>query len=349
MLRVAVIPGDGIGVEVTREACRVLERVAALHGKSLRLVSFDFGAERYLRDGVTLPQDALARFQSEFDAILLGAVGDPRVKDNRHALDILFGLRFGLDLYCNVRPVKLLDRRLTPLRDRTERDIQFTIFRENTEDLYVGIGGTFKKGTDDEVAIEESISTRKGVYRIIDAAFAYAAARGLEKVTMSDKSNALRHAGDLWGRTFDDVAQKYPDIAREHLYIDALALELVRDPSRFQVIVTANMFGDILTDLAAALQGGLGVAPSGNIHPGRLSMFEPVHGSAPPLAGGNVANPMGAILSAAMMLEHAGWAAEAAAVESAVRAAVEAGACTPDLGGALGTREVGEAVLGHLM
>jgi 3-isopropylmalate dehydrogenase len=348
MLHVAVIPGDGIGVEVTREACRVLERVAALAGKELRLESFDYGAERYLRDGVSLPEDALARFRAEFDAMLLGAVGDPRVPDNRHARDILLGLRFGLDLYCNVRPVKLLDRRLTPLRDRTEEDIRFTVFRENTEDLYAGVGGSFKRGTEDEIAIEESISTRKGVTRIIEAAFRYAAARGERKVTMADKGNALRFSGDLWARTFEEVGRRYPGIEREHLYVDALALELVLDPGRFRVIVTANLFGDILTDLAAALQGGLGVAASGNIHPGRVSMFEPVHGSAPDLAGRGRANPVGAILSAAMLLEHAGWSAEARAVERAVTACVQSGRSTPDLGGSLGTRDVGDAVVAAL-
>jgi 3-isopropylmalate dehydrogenase len=241
--------------------------------------------------------------------------------------------------------VKLLDRRLTPLRDRTEADLRFTVFRENTEDLYAGVGGTFKRGTEDEIAIEESISTRKGVTRIIEAAFQYATSRGETKVTMADKGNALRYSGDLWARTFDEVGRRHPGIEREHLYVDALALELVLHPGRFRVIVTANLFGDILTDLAAALQGGLGVAPSGNIHPGRVSMFEPVHGSAPDLAGRGCANPVGAILSAAMLLEHAGWSAEASAVERSVASCVRAGRSTRDLGGRLGTREVGDAVV----
>jgi len=344
MLRIAVIPGDGIGVDVTCEAVKVLQTVASCAGKPLTIVEFDFGAEKFLREGVSLPHDTLDRFRAEFDAILLGALGDPRVPDMKHAADILFGIRFGLDLYANIRPVKLLDRRLTPLKNTTEDDINFTVFRENTEDLYVGIGGFFKKGTPDEVAVQESITTRKGVERILEFAFSFAGQRGLTKLTMSDKSNALRYGGDLWHRTFAEVAKRYPQIEAEHLYIDALVMEMVREPSRFQVIVTNNMFGDIITDLAAQLQGGLGVAASGNVNPAGVCMFEPVHGSAPKLAGKNVANPIGAILSAQMMLEHLRWSAEAAWIESAVQASVTAGECTRDLGGSLGTGEVGDAV-----
>jgi 3-isopropylmalate dehydrogenase len=343
-LRIAVIPGDGIGKEVTSEAIRVLLTVASRSGKQIDCSSFDFGAERYLRDGSSLPAGTLDLFRAEFDAIFLGALGDPRVPDMKHAVDILFGIRFGLDLYANIRPVKLLDRRLTPLKNTTESDIDFTVFRENTEDLYVGIGGIFKKGTADEVAIQESISTRKGVERILVAAFEFAREKGLKKVTMSDKSNALRHSGDLWQRTFHDVARRYPDIKPEHLYIDALAMMLVKEPESFQVIVTSNMFGDIITDLGAQLQGGLGMAASGNINPTGICMFEPVHGSAPRYAGRNIANPMGAVLSAQMMLDHLGWAAEAAMVETAVRECVRHGECTHDLGGELGTREVGDAL-----
>ncbi len=344
MLRIAVIPGDGIGIEVIAEAKEVLHCLARASGKRIETVDFDYGAERYLKEGVSLPPDALDRFRSEFDAILLGALGDPRVPDMKHAMDILFGIRFGLDLYANIRPVKLLDRRLTPLKNVTEADVNFTVFRENTEDLYVGIGGIFKKGTPEEVAIQESVSTRKGVERIIEAAFAFAARHGLQKVTMSDKSNALRFGGDLWQRTFHLVAERYPRIKAEHIYIDALAMMIIKEPADFEVIVTNNMFGDIITDLGAQLQGGLGMAASGNINPNCVCMFEPVHGSAPKYAGKNVANPMGAILSVEMMLEHLGWGAEAAVIETTIRDCIAEGECTPDLGGKLGTREVGAAI-----
>jgi 3-isopropylmalate dehydrogenase len=343
-LKIAVVPGDGIGPEVTRQAVRVLETVAVCSGKAVDTVGFDYGAERYLREGVSLPPGALDCFRSDFDAIFLGAFGDPRIPDMKHAIEILFGIRFGLDLYANIRPVRLLDRRLTPLKNATEADVNFTVFRENTEDLYVGMGGIFKKGTSDEIAIQESIATRKGVERILESAFSFAAKKGLGKVVMSDKSNALRYGGDLWQRTFKIVASRYPRIEAEHIYIDTLAMMMVKEPAYFQVIVTSNMFGDIITDLGAQLQGGLGMAASGNINPHGICMFEPVHGAAPRSAGRNIANPMGAILSAQMMLEHLGWTWEAELMETAVRECVHASECTQDLGGTLGTREVGDAV-----
>jgi 3-isopropylmalate dehydrogenase len=342
--RVAVVPGDGIGVEVIAEAVKSLTAVADAAGKQLRLTPFDWGAERYLKTGVSLPAGALPMLRSEFDAILLGAMGDPRVPDNKHAVDILLGLRFELDLYVNHRPVRLFHERLCPLKGLTPRDVDFVVFRENTEGPYVMMGGNFKKGTPDEVATEIDLNTRKGVERIVRHAFAFAASRGLKKVAMADKSNVLIHAHDLWQRVFKAVAAEHPDLEARHLYVDNLALQIVRDPRQFQVIVTSNMFGDIVTDLAAGLQGGLGMAASGNIHPGALSLFEPVHGSSPPLAGKNVANPMGAILSAGLMLEHLGWNEEAARMEAAVRDAVVAEQCTADVGGRLGTREVGDAI-----
>lgn len=348
MVRIAVIPGDGIGKEVTREGVKVLQTVSECTGKPWNTVEFDFGAERYLRDGVSLPADALDRFRSEFDAILLGALGDPRVPDNKHAIDILFGIRFGLDLYANIRPVKLLNQRITPLKSTREGDVNFTVFRENTEDLYVGIGGIFKKDTADEVAIQESISTRKGVERILDLAFRFAIERGLERVTMADKSNALRFGGDLWQRTFAIVSKRYPSVQAEHLYIDTLAMMLVKEPAHFRVIVTNNMFGDIITDLGAQLQGGLGVAASANINPQGISMFEPVHGSAPKFAGKNMANPFGAILSAQMMIEHLGGKQEAAAIEQSVRDCIRDLECTEDLGGMLGTQQAGAALCRRL-
>lgn len=344
MIRIAVIPGDGIGPEVTTAAIQVLHTVARRSGKRVETVDFDYGAERYLREGVALPPDALERFRGEFDAILLGTLGDPRIPDMKHVVDIVLGLRLGLDLYANIRPARLFDRRLSPLKNVTEADVNLTVFRENTEDLYVGVGGIFKRGTPEEVAIQESIATRKGVERILEAAFSYAVSRRRTRVTMADKSNALRYSGDLWQRTFREVSRRYPNLEAEHLYIDALAMMLIKEPARFQVVVTSNTFGDIIGDLVAQLQGGLGIAAAANINPATVCMFEPVHGSAPKFAGKNVANPFAAIMSVQMMLEHLGWKSEAGAIEAAVRECVRSAACTEDLGGALGTREAGEAV-----
>jgi 3-isopropylmalate dehydrogenase len=257
-------------------------------------------------------------------------------------VDILLGIRFGLDLYVNQRPVELLDAKLCPLKDRTEKDINFVVFRENTEGAYVGMGGNFKRGTPDEIALQEDVNTRKGVERILVYAFEYARRHGLTKVCMSDKSNALPHGHGLWQRTFAEVRERYPEIESRHLYVDALAMQIVKNPAQFQVIVTCNMFGDIISDLGAQLQGGLGVAPSANLNPGHVSMFEPVHGSAPKYAGKNVANPLAAILTLGMMLEELGFLEESARVETVVAEAIHEGITTPDLGGSLGTREVAE-------
>ncbi|HEX4002796.1 MAG TPA: isocitrate/isopropylmalate dehydrogenase family protein [Candidatus Acidoferrales bacterium] len=346
--RIAVIPGDGAGKDVTPEAVKVLKAVAARGGRQIALTEFDWGADRYLRDGTTLPPDAPEMFRRDYDAILLGALGDPRVPGNQHGADILLGLRFKLDLYANVRPCALFDRRLTPLKDRAETDIQITIFRENTEGAYVGMGGFFKKGTPDEIATQEDINTRKGVERILRYAFEFARERGLKRVCMSDKANALAFGHDLWQRVFAEVRREYPEIASSHMYIDNLLMQMVRDPAQFDVIVTCNLFGDIASDLGAQLTGGIGLAPSGNIHPGQISMFEPVHGSAPTIAGKNIANPMGAALAVGMMAAHFGWDTEAESIESAVRAAILAGKTTADLGGPLGTREVGDWLANHV-
>jgi len=346
--RIAVIPGDGIGPEVTAEAVKVLRAVAAASGRPLEFVEFDWGAERFLRDGTTLPAGAEEMFRREFNAILFGALGDPRVPSNKHAGDILLGLRSQLDLYVNARPVELLDARLTPLRDRNERDIRFIVIRENTEGLYARVGGIFKKGTADEVAVQEDVNTRKGVERIIRYAYEYARRHKLTRVCMSDKSNALNFAHDLWQRVFASVRQEYPDVESRHLYIDTLTMELVRDPSQFQVIVTCNLFGDILSDLGAQLAGGMGLAPSGNIHPGQVSLFEPIHGSAPDIVGKGVANPLAAVLAAAMMQDHLGRGAEAEAVRTAVRAAVREGQTTPDLRGSLNTRQAGDWLVNYV-
>jgi 3-isopropylmalate dehydrogenase len=346
-MRVAVIPGDGIGVETTAEAVKALRAVGDVFGRPFDLEMLPWGADYFLQTGVTIPPDGYATLR-QFDAVFIGALGDPRVPDNRHARDILLGTRFELDLYVNYRPVRLLDARLCPLKDRTPSDVNFVVFRENTEGLYVSIGGRFKAGTEDEVAIQEELNTYKGVHRIVKHAFEFAKSNGRRSVCMADKSNAMTQGHALWQRVFRELAPQYPGIEPRHLYIDALALLMVQNPAQFDVIVTNNLFGDIITDLGAALQGGLGLAASGNLHPGKTSMFEPVHGSAPPLAGKNVANPMGAILSAALMLDYLGLRAEAAAIEGAVHDAVVSGNGTKEIGGLLGTRETGDYIASHL-
>ena len=348
MAKLAVIAGDGVGPEVIAEAVRVLQYVNQRRGLDLSFQQFDYGADRYLRDGVTLPDEQCQAFREDYDAILLGAIGDPRVPDNRHGREILLGLRFKLDLFVNLRPVQLFDAKLCPLKGKTPKDIDLVVFRENTEGLYADVGGIFKKGTPDEVAINEDLNTRKGVERIVRAAFEWAREHGKRRVCMSDKANALRFAHDLWQRTFKEVGAQYPDIEQRHLYVDVLAMALLQKPEAFEVIVTCNLFGDILTDLGAALCGGLGLAASANLNPASTPMFEPVHGSAPDLAGKGIANPMAAVLTSALLLAELGHREEAAAVEGAVRAVVVGGVLTPDVGGTATTREVAEAILHQL-
>jgi 3-isopropylmalate dehydrogenase len=333
--RIAVVPGDGVGKEVVPNALDVLRA----SGAPLECTTFDWGADRYLLDGTTVPLHGFEILARDFDAIFVGALGDPRVPSNLHAKEILLGIRFQMDLYANVRPVRLLDASLCPLKNVVPADVDFTVIRENTEGVYAGMGGNFKFGTPDELATQEDINTRKCVQRISRYAFEYARANRRKRVLMADKSNVMTYAGGLWQRVFKEVAQEFPDIATQHMYVDALCLQMVREPRSLDVIVTSNMFGDILTDLAAALQGGLGMAASANIHPGRTSMFEPVHGSAPPIAGKNLANPMGSILTGAMMLTHLGLTAEAQKIEAAVLDAVRQKKTTSDVGGTLGTRE----------
>jgi 3-isopropylmalate dehydrogenase len=342
-MRIAVIPGDGIGKDVTAESVKVLTAVGERFGRRFDVERLPWSADHYLETKVTLPSNGYD-YLREFDAVFVGALGDPRVPDNRHARDILLGTRFELDLYVNYRPVRLLDERLCPLKGRGPADINFVVFRENTEGLYVGVGGRFKAGTDDEIAIQEEVNTYKGVHRIVRHAFEFAKARGLTKVCMADKSNAMTDGHALWQRVFRELTAKYPDITATHYYIDALAMYMVLDPGQFQVIVTNNLFGDIITDLGAAFQGGLGMAASGNLHPGKTSMFEPVHGSAPKFAGKNLANPIGAIASVALMLETAGLADEAAAIDAAILKAVRERQVTQDVGGTLGTREAGDFI-----
>ncbi len=342
--RIAVIPGDGIGPEVIREAVQTLELLRDTHGVQLQFEHFDWSADRYLRDGTSLPDGVLTMLAENFDAILAGAFGDPRVPSNQHAEDILLGMRRGLDLYINLRPVRLFHNDLTPLRNRTTEEIDFVVFRENTEGAYCGAGGFLRKGTAVEIATQEELNTRAGVERIIVAAFEYARQHNRRRETMADKSNVQRFGGDLWQRVFKEVSARYPEIEARHQYVDAMTMFMVLDPAQYDVIVTNNLFGDILTDLGAALQGGLGMAASGNIHPGRTSLFEPVHGSAPPLAGKNVANPVGAILTAAMMLEYLDYGRASRALEDAVRYTVEQRQTTSDLGGSLSTADVGKRI-----
>jgi 3-isopropylmalate dehydrogenase len=348
---VAVIPGDGIGPEVIAQAVRLLDLLVERARLPLELWHLDLGADRYLKDGTTFPADVASGIRERASAVLLGALGDPRVPKLEHARDILFGIRFGYDLYANIRPVKALSDRLVPLKGRTKKDVDLVVFRENTEGIYVGMGGQFKKGTPDEVAINEDVNTRKGVERLVRAGFEHAKRTGKKTVHMADKSNAMAYAHELWRRAFFEIAKDYPDIEPKHVYVDAMCLYLVQDPSQFEVVVTCNLFGDIVTDLGAALQGGLGMAASANVHasdPLRVGMFEPVHGSAPPLAGKDVANPIASFLTVGMMLTHLGFGEHEARIEAACTKAIDELQCTADVGGKLGTRATADYILAQI-
>src|SRR2546427_7266406 len=335
--KIAVIAGDGIGPEVIEAAIPILDRAAAKHGFALRWERLPYSADHYLRTKETLPDAAFQHLRNDVDAIFLGALGDPRVPGNEHARDILLGLRFRLDLYVNFRPVLLLHPDLTPLRN--PGTIDFVIFRENTEGQYLGRG---RSSGDEHVA--EEVNTGKGVERIIRAAFEWADTHGRRRVTMSDKSNAIP-THRVWQDRFKALAQEYPHITPEHRHVDALALELLREPQRFEVIVTNNLYGDILSDLGAGLVGGLGIAASANLHPGaRQSLFEPVHGSAPALAGKGIANPVAAVLTGGLMFEHLGYPAAAATLKQAVRKLLASSKRPHDLGGTASTAAVAEAL-----
>ena len=335
--RVAVIAGDGIGPEVIAAAIPILDRVAAKHGFSIDWEHLPYSADHYLKTKETLPESGFRHLRDDVAAIFLGALGDPRVPGNEHARDILLGLRFKLDLYVNFRPVELLHPDLTPLKNSAP--IDFVIFRENTEGQYLGRG---RSSGDEHVA--EEVNTGNGVERIIRAAFEWAKAHGKTRVTMSDKSNAIP-THRIWQDRFKSIAQEYPTIAAEHRYVDALALEMVREPQRFQVIVTNNLYGDILSDLGAGLVGGLGIAASANLHPGKPhALFEPVHGSAPALTGKGVANPIAAVLTGGLLFEHLGHPAAAAQVKRAVKDLLSSGVRPPDLGGSTGTTAVAKAL-----
>ena len=313
-------------------------------GADFDFQEYEVNADQYMRTGVPIPEGTWSELQKA-DAILFGAVGDPRVDDAAYLAGVLLRLRFELDLYVNLRPARLYDDRLSPLRREDRRRIDLLIVRENTEGLYVGMGGRFKKGTEEEIAIQEDVNTHLGVTRILEYAF-QAAKR---EVVMIDKANAMTYAGGLWQERWKAVAKKHPDIKTRHLYVDAAAMQLVRDPTQFEVIVTGNLFGDILSDLTAELIGGMGIAPSANINPAtRRGLFEPVHGTAPDIAGKGLVNPVGAILSASMMVRHLGHKDMGGAIEGAVESALRAGECTRDLGGSLSTSEVGDAIAKRL-
>jgi 3-isopropylmalate dehydrogenase len=346
MLRIAVIPGDGIGPEVVREGLKVLEAVAGPTGLEYETTEFDWGGERYLEQGEARPENALDILR-EFDAIYLGAVGHPDVPVGLVERKLLLDLRFGLDQYVNLRPIKLYPGVWTPIKDKGPEDIDFVVVRENTEDLYVGTGGFSHYGTPDEVATQVAVYTRKGTERIIRYAFELAKARGKgRKVTVVDKSNVLTYGHDLWQRVFTEVGEDYPDIEKDRAYVDATCMWMVKNPEWFDVIVTTNMFGDIITDLGAMIQGGMGVAASGNINPDATSMFEPIHGSAPKYTGQNKANPIACIGAMQMLLEHAGAADAAERVDKALAsvlasgkiADLSAGKCPP-------TSEIGDMIV----
>ncbi|MEW6756682.1 MAG: isocitrate/isopropylmalate family dehydrogenase [Acidobacteriota bacterium] len=348
MPRIALLPGDGIGPEVTAEVVKVLEALRS-RGVPLEWDAFGSSADTYLTTGSALPEDVFQRL-SEYDAIFAGAFGDPRIPDSAHAREILLGLRFRLDLYVNLRPVRLLCEEHSPLRNRGVGDVDFLLLRENTEGPYVGAGGGFKTGTPDEVATDVSLATRRGVERILRFAFSAASSKPRRRLAMADKHNALQYTSGLWYRMFTALRDEYPDVDARHFFADNLACQMVLDPTQFEVIVTDNLFGDLLSDLGAALAGGLGLAPSANLNPETgKALFEPVHGSAPDLAGEGTANPSAALLSAALMLDHLRCADWGSRLREAVRACLRAGRTTCDLGGALSTAAAGDAVVGVLL
>ncbi|MGQ9728968.1 MAG: 3-isopropylmalate dehydrogenase [Candidatus Fervidibacter sp.] len=348
--KIAVVPGDGVGPEVVKEGLKVLDAACKAEGVSYETVSFDIGGERYLRTGETLPDSALEELR-KFDAIYFGAIGHPDVPPGVLERGILLKLRFALDLFVNLRPVKLYPNVDTPLKGKTPADIDFVVVRENTEDVYALEGTSFQPGTENEITLQPAIYTCKGTERIIHYAFELSVKRAKErgkpaKVTLVDKANVMTVGHGLWRRVFNEVANEFPDVETEALYVDAAAMEFVLHPERFQVIVTTNLFGDILTDLGAAIQGGIGIAPSANIHPGKVSMFEPVHGSAPTIAGKGLACPLAAILTAALMMEHLGELKVSQRIETAVAKALQTGKIRSLEAGKMGlsTEEVSDLV-----
>jgi 3-isopropylmalate dehydrogenase len=318
MYTIAVVPGDGTGPEVIHEGLKVLKALSEKTRFTYQTVTYDFGGERYKKTGETLPDSALQEFR-QADAIYLGAIGHPDVQPGILEKGILLKIRFELDQYINLRPVRLYPHVDTPLKDKGPHDIDFTVIRENTEGLYVGSGGFLKKGTADEIAIQESINTRKGVERCVRYAYELCRKRAKHnKLTLCGKTNVLTYAHDLWQRVFDEVGREYPGITTNYANVDAICMWMVKNPEWFDVIVTDNMFGDIITDLGAMIQGGMGIAAGGNINPQGTSMFEPIGGSAPKYTGKNVVNPLAAISACQMMLENLGEDAAAQILERAI-------------------------------
>ena len=347
-LYIAVIPGDGTGPEVVNEGLKVLKALAGIDGFRYELSRYDLGGERYLKTGEILPESVIQEL-SRSSAIYLGAIGHPDVKPGILEKGILLTLRFTLDQYVNLRPIKLYPGVPGPLRDKGPEDIDFVVVRENTEGLYVGGGGFLKRGTPDEIAIQESINTRKGVERVIRYAFDFTRRQSRKKLTLGGKTNVLTYAFDLWDRVFREVSEEYPDIESEYLHIDAISMWMVTQPERFDVIVTDNMFGDIITDLGAALQGGLGLAAGGNLNPEGASMFEPIGGSAPKYTGQGAINPLAAILALSLLLDHNGLGESARRIEQSVAKVVPK--LTSLSAGKMGftTSQVGDLVVENLV
>lgn len=346
MYKIALIPGDGVGPEIITEGVKVLRRVAEMTNTNYEFIDYDLGGDRYLKTGEVLPDSVLEELK-KVDAIYLGAVGHPEVEPGILEKGLLLRIRFELDQYVNLRPIKLYPGVLTPIKDKGPEEINFVVVRENTEGLYAGIGGFLKKGTMDEVAIQEMIYTHKGTARCIRYAYELAKKRE-KKLTLVDKSNVLTYGHNLWQRVFAQVGEEYPDIRQDHAYVDACCMWMVKNPEWFDTIVTCNMFGDIITDLGAIVQGGMGIAAGGNINPEGVSMFEPIHGSAPKYTGQGKINPLACILAGSMMLEHLGQEQEAGLVEKAVAKALTCGKIK-DLGAGrmgLSTQEVGDLVAG---
>ena len=341
---IGLIPGDGIGPEVTREGVKVLDAVAAIEGFSYRAVEYPYSGEYYLKTRELVPDSVIDEWRG-LDAVLLGAIGHPDVEPGLVERSVIMGLRMGLDLYVNLRPVKLFAEHLCPLKGKRPADVDFVVIRENTEDAYSGAGGVLRKGTPDEIAMAEMVFTRKGTERVIRFAFEIARSRPRRKLTMVDKANAIR-AQDVWTRTFAEVGREYPDVKQDHLYVDACCMMMVKSPEAFDVVVTTNLFGDIITDLGAMIQGGMGTAASANIHPGRNGMFEPIHGSAPDIAGQGIASPIGAILSAGMLLDFLGQKEAASRVESAVASLlISKRVPSADASSGLTTAQIGDMVV----
>lgn len=346
-LKIAVVGGDGIGPEVVNEGVKVLKRLSELSTLDFEFKEFNLGANRYLETQELLPE-SVKKELSTYDAIYLGAIGDPRVKPGILEKGILLDIRFSFDQYINLRPIKLLDEKFTPLKNKRPEDIDMMIIRENTEGIYAGVGGFFKKGTKDEVATQQMVNTYKGVHRILEYAYEYASQQQNKRLTLVDKSNVLTYSHDLWQRVNSDISKRYETVIKDHMLIDAMTMKMVRSPEAFDTVVTTNMFGDIITDLGAEIQGGMGMAVSGNVNPKGVSMFEPVHGSAPDIAGKNIANPIAAIMAASMMIDVLGYKSESIRIDRAIRKALDTNHVTPDMDGNLSTTEVGDYICAQL-